>query len=147
MQASGCTLLDTPRRRSYLHGVVVSRTLPCVILAWLASCSSTGSVAPPSIIGEWSLVSDAGTQFMFFNADGTCGEGGASTEGGHDYCLPGTYRYENGSVYVTTNTTNNIPVVLAYDTLTLTGAGVNDESLVYTRENSSPANRCPFPPP
>jgi hypothetical protein len=117
------------------------------MLAWLASCSSTGSVAPPSIIGEWSLVSDAGSQFMFFNADGTCGEGGTSTAAGRAYCVPGTYRYENGSVYITTNTTNNVPVALAYDTLTLTAAGVNGESLVYTRENSNPANGCPFPPP
>jgi hypothetical protein len=116
------------------------------MLACLASCSSTGRVAPPSIIGEWSLVSDAGTQFMFFNADGTCGEGGASIGGGQDYCIPGTYRYENGSVYITANsTTDNIPVALADDTLTETG--LNSESIVYTRENWNPANRCPFPPP
>jgi hypothetical protein len=136
--------LDKKRGRSNVHCVVVFRALPGVMLGWLASCSSTGSVAPPSIIGEWALVSDAGTQFMFFNADGTCGEGGAST-GGHSYCLPGTYRYENGSVYVTTNSTTNMPIVLAYDTLTVTG--VNDELFVYTRENSVPTNRCPFPPP
>ena len=125
------------------------------MLAWLASCSSTGSVAPPSIIGEWSLVSDAGwapnttgSTFMFFNADGTYGEG-ATPVGHAAYCVPGTYRYENGSVYVTftTNNTINQPVVLADDTLTLTAAGVDGQSLVYTRENSNPANRCPFPPP
>jgi hypothetical protein len=123
----------------YLHDVV-SRAWPGVMLAWLASCSSTGKLAPPSVIGEWR--SDAGAQFMFFDADGTCGEGGVAV-GGQAFCLPGTYRYENGALYVTLleNSTTNIPVKLESDTLTVTG--VNDEQIVYTRENSLPANHCP----
>jgi hypothetical protein len=125
--------------------VLVSRALPGVTLALLASCSSTGSVAPPSVVGEWREVTDASlaSQFMFFNADGTCGEGGEAI-GGQTYCTPGTYRYENGSVYITTlspNSTVNIPITLRNDTLTL--QGLNDELVVYTRENALPANRCP----
>ena len=111
------------------------------MLTWLASCSSTGSVAPPSLVGEWRTVSDAGAQFMFFGVDGTCGEGDESTAG-QSFCMPGTYRYENGSIYITANnSTTNIPVTLENDSLTM--RGLNDELIVYTRENSLPSNRCP----
>jgi hypothetical protein len=124
--------------------MLVSRAWPGVMVAWLASCSSTGSLAPPSVIGQWRTDSDAGVaQFMFFDADGTCGEGGEGPAG-QVYCMPGTYRYENGSIYITLfkNSTDNIPVTLESDTLTMRG-GFSNEVVVYTRENSLPANRCP----
>jgi hypothetical protein len=59
------------------------------LLVWLASCSATGRLAPPSLVGEWRLVTDAGTQSMFFNADGTFGEGSDATPG-QSICVMGT---------------------------------------------------------
>lgn len=108
-----------------------------------ASCSSTGSVAPPLLVGQWREVSDSGgAQFMFFDSDGTCGEGSMGPRG-QSYCQACTYRYEGGSIYVTANhAVNNVPVTLTYDTLTIRNMGIYPD-VVYARESSVPSGRCP----
>ena len=114
------------------------------LLLLAASCSSTGEVAPPSVIGEWQETSDGDTQIMFFNRDGTCGTGDRLADG-RAICQPCTYRYEGGSVYVQqAGSVRNMPVSITYDTMTVTGLDIGAGSYtVFSRENASPTNRCP----
>ncbi len=110
---------------------------------WLVtSCSSTGIVSPPSLTGEWREVSDSGgAQTMFFDTDGTCGE--ANDHMGQSHCQTCTYRYQGGSIYISEfGIVRNVPVTLAYDTLTVRGVGV-DPDVVYARESSVPSSHCP----
>ena len=79
---------------------------------------------------------------MFFDSDGTCGEGSMGPRG-QSYCQACTYRYEGGSIYITANhTVNNVPVTLTYDTLTIRNMGIYPD-VVYARESSVPSARCP----
>lgn len=114
------------------------------LLLAIASCSSTGSLAQPSIVGEWRAVSGGGPQGMFFDADGTFGQWWDSPDGGLAMCVTGTYRFEGGSLYRTQFQTDvsNVPATLGYDTLTLQGFE-GSPNLVYRRENSLPVNQCP----
>ena len=118
------------------------RDAGALFVCLVASCSSTGNVSPPSLTGEWQEVSDSGgAQFMFFDTDGTCGE--RNDHLGQSYCQPCTYRYEGGSIYITdVGGVRNMPVILAYDTLTVRGLGV-DPDVVYARESTAAASRCP----
>jgi hypothetical protein len=64
---------------------------------------------------------DGGAQFMVFDTDGTCGEGDYQGQG---HCHTCTYRYEGGSIYISEfDVVRNVPVTLAYDTLTVRGFG------------------------
>jgi hypothetical protein len=114
------------------------------MLLALASCSSSGKVAAPSLVGEWRLVDDGGgPQEMFFDADGAFGER-YEAPNGQTTCMTGTYRFEGGSLYRTQFQTevSNVPATLDDNTLTLQGfEGAPD--VIYERENSLPANRCP----
>jgi hypothetical protein len=122
------------------------------LLVALAACSSSGSSSSSSpIVGEWILAADGGlggTETLWFNADGTCGESGTVSD---NQCKTScTYAVSGDNLTTTWATTDAGPGssgtgTMSFsndgDTLTTCHQG-SPSCLVFARVNSNATNAC-----
>ena len=120
--------------------------------AFTTACSSSGSSTLSPIVGTWVLGADGGlggTDTLWFNKDGTCGEFG---EVSNNECKTDcTYSVSGNDLTTAWAATDAQPSSSGIDTMsfsndddTLTTCHQGSPScLVFTRVNSNSTNSCP----